>query len=62
MIKEVKKMKEGRYLLNNSVIISDFDFGDKGVSYKLDWDEQLVSEEDAKIMGNEFVHRAVTSE
>ena len=61
MITSVKKLSDNKFMLNDAVIISDFDMDDKGVSFKLDYDESLVTEQEATDIGQTFVTEALTS-
>jgi hypothetical protein len=48
MISDVKKIKEGTFMINESVIVSNIDFSDdEGVIYSLDYDENLIQEQEA---------------
>ena len=48
MITDVKKIKEGTFMINESVVVSNFDFSDdEGVTYSIDYDENLIQEKEA---------------
>jgi hypothetical protein len=48
MITDVKKIKEGTFMINESVVVSNLDFSDdEGVTYSLDYDENLIQEKEA---------------
>jgi len=48
MITDVKKIKEGAFMINESVVVSNLDFtDDEGITYSLDYDENLIQEQEA---------------
>ena len=48
MITDVKKIKEGAFMINESIVISNLDFtDDEGITYSLDYDENLIQEQEA---------------
>jgi len=59
MIHDVQKLNEGRFLINNSVVISEFEYEDEGVSYKLDYDENITNESDAIKLCEEFINQSI---
>jgi len=59
MISDVQKLNTGRFLLNESVIISELDFQADGVNYKLDYDESMVTEKEASDIGDAFVKKSL---
>lgn len=61
MITSIKKIKEGKYVLNDSVIVSEFDFKNDHVQYKIDYDENEVNEQHAQDLADEFIMKALVS-
>jgi len=59
MIRTVQKLAEGRYILNDGVVVSNFEFTDKGVAYKIDYDENVVTRDEATDLADEFIERAI---
>lgn len=63
MITHVMKITEGKYLLNEKVIVSDFNFVEDHVEYKIDYNEDEVTSEEAQKVADEFIltalHKAV---
>ena len=60
-IDSVKKLAHERYIINDKVIISDFIFEDDNISYKIDYDEELIQEESATELANKFILDALES-
>jgi hypothetical protein len=61
MITSIKKVSEGTYVLNDSLSISNFDFGDDGVSYDINFDDKLLTEDEAALICEEFIMKALTN-
>jgi hypothetical protein len=59
MITHVMKITEGKYLLNEKVIVSDFNFVDDHVEYKIDYNEDEVTSEEAQKTADEFILTAL---
>jgi hypothetical protein len=59
MIRSIKKLGESRYIINDGVIISDLDYEKDGISYKIDYDDSVLSANEAKELGDEFINAAV---
>jgi len=57
MLTSIKKIAEGRYMLNDSVIISELDYGTDGVSYKIDYDEHLLTESEVNKLCDLFLEQ-----
>jgi hypothetical protein len=58
-ITEVVKVSQGRYKLNDAVVIYNLDFNDLGVTFSLDWDENMLSEQEATDLCEAFIHEAI---
>lgn len=58
-IKEVVKVSQGKYKLNDSVVIYNMDFTDLGITFSLDWDENMISEKEATDLCEAFIHEAI---
>ena len=61
MITNVMKIKEGKYLLNEKVIVSDFNFADEHVEYKIDYNEDEISPAEAQEIADTFILSALRS-
>lgn len=61
MITTVNKIKEGMYVLNESVVIHNFDFEEDQISYSIDYDENTMSEQEAFKLCDEFIGSALSS-
>ena len=59
MITHVMKITEGKYLLNEKVIVSDFIFVEDHVEYKIDYNEDEVTPEEAQKVADEFILTAL---
>ena len=59
MIKSIKKISEGMFLLNDNIVISNFDMKDDHVEYKIDFDENAIDEAEAALIAEEFVMKAL---
>lgn len=59
MITNVMKIVEGKYLLNEKVIVSDFNFEDEHVQYKIDYNEDEISPEEAQEIADTFILSAL---
>jgi len=61
MINSIKKISEGKYVLNGSVLIYNFDYADDGLSYSIDFDEENISKDQAEELSKEFISEALES-
>jgi hypothetical protein len=59
LITEVKKVSQGRYMINDAVVIYNLDFTDLGVTYSIDWDEDMLSEDEAGALADAFINEAI---
>lgn len=59
MIKEVVKLEEGKYKINDAVIVSNLDYEDDGVTYTIDYDENMIEEDEAGKLVDEFINLAI---
>ena len=59
MIKEVKKVQRGKYILNDAVVVYNIDFNDFGITYSVDWDENILEEAEAMAVAEAFFSEAV---
>lgn len=59
MITTVNKIKEGMYILNESVVIHNFYFEEEGLTYSIDYDETLITEQEAFKLCDEFIAEAI---
>ena len=61
MITHVMKITEGKYLLNEKVIVSEFNFVEDHVEYKIDYNEDEVGSEEAQKIADEFILTALNN-
>lgn len=61
MITEVVKLGEGKFKLNDAVVIHNLDFDDEGVTFTIDYDENLLTESEAMEIAEEFINEAINS-
>jgi len=54
MIKYVRKVSEGRYIVNDAILIFDIKAEEDGFHYSLNYDEKVITENDAQLIGQEF--------
>jgi len=59
MITGVVKLEEGKYKINDAIILSNLDFCEDGVSFKIDYDENMLTEEEANSISDEFINLAL---
>lgn len=59
MINSVKKIKDGKYLINEAVIISGISFEDNHIVYDIDYDKELITHQLAEQIGDEFIMKAL---
>lgn len=59
MITEVKKIKEGEFLINESVKVYELDIIDTGIEYSFDYDEKVLTEQEAQELSEEFINAAI---
>ena len=62
MIHSVKKVAEGRYVLNDSLILHDIDYGDEGLTYNFSYDEKVITEKESQLIIEEFLSEAFNNE
>jgi hypothetical protein len=59
MITKVEMLSEGVFKLNGAIIVSNFDFADEGVSYSIDYNEDIVTEYEANEIAETFIREAL---
>lgn len=59
MIKSIKKIAEGVFMLNDNIVVSNFNAKDDHVEYKIDYDENAISEQEASKIAEEFIMKAL---
>lgn len=59
MIYDVKKVAQGEYIINHSVIVFDIMPERDGVHYKINYDDLAITSAEADEIGNEFIERAM---
>jgi len=52
-----QKINEGRFLLNNTVILSDLKYTENGVSYNMSYDEDIITKRESGEMVNYFMDK-----
>jgi hypothetical protein len=56
MIQSVDKLKEGTYIINDKIVISDIDwYNSDDISYNISYDENTMTAEEAKKITDEFI-------
>lgn len=60
MISDVQVMGKGRFIVNNAIVIYDIDFDGDEFTYSLNWDDDIISEPEAKILADEFMSETIT--
>lgn len=61
MITAVKKIKDGVYIINDAVVISDLSFSNKQVSYNINFDQTLITDEKATLLADSFIRDALVA-
>lgn len=59
MIETVKQVNEGAYLINNAVKMSNIEMTGTEIVYDIDFDEKMVTEDQAVKLCEEFLKKAV---
>ena len=60
-ITKVKKIKNGIYMINDAVIISHIDFYNNQIQYNIDFDHNLIDNENAVLLADSFIRAALVS-
>lgn len=58
MINDVRKLADGKYIINDSVVVRDITAEEDGFHYSLDYDDKLVTSDEANELGQEFFKEA----
>jgi len=58
-VKSVVKMADGMFKLNEHIIVSDINCDEEGVSYKMDFDESIVTQSECEEIVNDFFIEAL---
>lgn len=61
MITSVKKIKEGVYIINDAVIVSNITFSNNQVQYNMDFDNNLINNTDAGLLADSFIRDALVN-
>jgi hypothetical protein len=59
MIKSVKKIHEGKYVINDCVFISDLDITDNGLGCNIAYDPAMTTETEANQLAETFLSEAI---
>lgn len=61
-LKSIRKIKEGVYILNDSVVINNFNYeDDDGITYTINYDENIISEQEAFNLADRFIADAINN-
>lgn len=59
MITSVKKLEDGKYMINEVLTVSNFNYEDSKVVYRVDYDHNTITEDEAGELADEFVKTAL---
>ncbi len=49
----------GRFIINDNIVVYDIDMGPEGMYYSVDWDDKKCTEEEAMALAESFLHKTV---
>lgn len=59
MITSIKKIKDGLYILNDAVAVSNITFSKNQVKFNIDFDVDLITNEEATLLADSFIREAL---
>ena len=58
-VKIVKTDKGTKFIINDSLVVFDLDVDEKGIKYKVNYDENVITEGEANEIAVDFVEQAL---
>lgn len=49
----------GRFIINDNIVVYDIDMGPDGMYYSVDWDDNKCTEDDAMKLAESFMHKTI---
>lgn len=49
----------GRFIINDNIVVYDIEMNDTGMTYSVDWDDKKCTEADAMALAEAFLHKTI---
>jgi hypothetical protein len=49
----------GRFIINDNIVVYDIDMGEEGMYYSVDWDDKKCNEAEAMALAESFLHKTI---